>query len=134
FVREGLWDELVAAVKPGDYVLIQFGHNDGGDIDNPNGRPDLPGLGDETAVVTRPDGTQETVLTFGAYARKYIADVRAKGGTPILLSVTATSRWNDAGFVLQPGETPHWMYEGIRQIAREHNVAFLDHQAAISDR
>src|SRR5205809_8056893 len=30
FVTEGLWDRLIADVKAGDYVLIQFGHNDGG--------------------------------------------------------------------------------------------------------
>src|SRR3954449_6283558 len=32
FVTEGLWDRLIADVKTGDYVLIQFGHNDGGEI------------------------------------------------------------------------------------------------------
>ena len=32
FITEGLWDRLAAELKPGDFVLIQFGHNDGGAI------------------------------------------------------------------------------------------------------
>lgn len=134
FVRETLWDELVAAIEPGDYVLIQFGHNDGGDIHQPNGRPDLPGLGDETEVVIWPDGKRETVLTFGAYARKFVGDVRERGGIPVLLSTTATSRWDGQSFELQPGKNPHWMYDAIRTIAASEDVVFLDHKAAISDR
>src|SRR6185295_15831584 len=49
FVTEGLWDRLLASVKPGDFVLIQFGHNDGGQINDPQrARGSLRGLGDET--------------------------------------------------------------------------------------
>lgn len=32
FLDEGRWDKVYDALKPGDFVLIQFGHNDGGDI------------------------------------------------------------------------------------------------------
>jgi lysophospholipase L1-like esterase len=49
FVTEGLWDQLMASVKPGDIVLIQFGHNDGGAINDTNrARGSLRGIGDET--------------------------------------------------------------------------------------
>src|SRR5262249_49937193 len=34
FVRENLWTQLLAGVKPGDFVFIQMGHNEGGDINN----------------------------------------------------------------------------------------------------
>jgi lysophospholipase L1-like esterase len=44
FQTEGLWDQVVAELKPGDYVLMQFGHNDGGPInDESRARGSLPG-------------------------------------------------------------------------------------------
>lgn len=132
FVREGLWDQLVAQVKPGDYVLIQFGHNDGGPITNPNGRPDLPGTGPETEKVTRQDGTEETVLTYGGYLKKYITEVKAKGGIPIVLSVTASNPWLGAEFKPQPGDKPSNMYKWGKEVADAEKVQWMDHQAAIS--
>src|SRR3954451_15975687 len=96
FVNEGLWDQLLADVKKGDTVLIQFGHNDGGPVDKAPARGSLPGLGEETqeienATTHRP----ETVHTFGWYLRKMIADTRAKGANPIVLSLTLRNVWKD---------------------------------------
>src|SRR4029077_10580036 len=52
FITEGHWDRLLADLKAGDYVLIQFGHNDGGPInDAARARGSLPGLGDETREI-----------------------------------------------------------------------------------
>src|SRR5215470_14804493 len=69
FVTEGLWDQLIADVKTGDYVLIQFGHNDGGPINGEKiARGSLPGLGDETQEIDNLLTKQhETVRTFGWY-------------------------------------------------------------------
>src|SRR3954470_21537748 len=64
FQTEGLWDKVLAEMKPGDFVLIQFGHNDGGPIDKDRRRGSLPGLGEETQEATMPDGRKETVHTF----------------------------------------------------------------------
>jgi lysophospholipase L1-like esterase len=130
FVREGLWDQLLAGVKPGDVVMIQFGHNDGGDIKNANGRPDLPGTGDETETVKRADGTEEIVHTFGWYARKFVHDVRAKGGRPVLMSTTVYNRWVDGHHSNGSGKIS--VNDWARQIAAEEKVPFLDHGAIIS--
>lgn len=130
FVREGLWDQLIAGVKPGDIVMIQMGHNDGGDIKAANGRPDLPGLGEETETVTRPDGTSEVVHTFGWYARKWVADVRAKGATPVIMSQTVYNRWTDGKYPRRLGNIYNWM----KQVADSEKVAFLDHTNLIADR
>src|SRR6266853_4210167 len=54
FITEGLWDKVLADVKPGDFVLIQFGHNDGGPVDKDRARGSLPGLGDEAKEFTMP--------------------------------------------------------------------------------
>ena len=129
FVREGLWDELVAAVKPGDIVMIQFGHNDGGDINNPNGRPDLPGIGEETQTVQRPDGSSEVVHTFGWYIRKFTGDVRVKGGTPVIMATTPYNRWNNGKFVYEQSR----MSGLAKQIADQENVFFLNHTKHIAN-
>jgi rhamnogalacturonan acetylesterase len=88
FQTEGRWDKILAAAKPGDYVLIQMGHNDGGPLDDPaRARGTLHGTGDETKEIDNPITKQkEVVHTYGWYLRKYLADARAKEMIPIVLS------------------------------------------------
>jgi rhamnogalacturonan acetylesterase len=76
FYGEGKWQQVVDALKPGDFIVIEFGHNDGGGIEDPKGQGDLPGIGDETQTVTRADGTTETMHTYGWNTRKFIRDVK----------------------------------------------------------
>src|SRR4029079_15953822 len=75
FVSEGLWERLIADVRPGDIVLIEFGHNDGGAInDTLRARVSIPGLGDDSvAIDNRITKRHEVVHTFGWYMRKMIA-------------------------------------------------------------
>src|SRR6476619_965522 len=52
FITEGLWDKVLSDIKPGDFVLIQFGHNDAGAInDASRARGSLPGIGEETQEI-----------------------------------------------------------------------------------
>jgi lysophospholipase L1-like esterase len=98
FMSEGRWDKVLAELKSGDFVLIQFGHNDAGNYTDPRakGRPSLHGDGDETAEALKSDGrTIETIHTFGWYMRKYATDTKAKGATPILLSMVPHKDWKD---------------------------------------
>ena len=122
-----------------DFVIIQFGHNDAGALnEEPPGstrplraRGTIPGTGAESQeidnVVT---GKHETVFSFGWYLRKMIADVRARGATPILLTITERNAWQD-GRIECPSETYRlWTY----QTAREQKVAFVDLSRIIADR
>ena len=93
FIHEGAWDKVLAEMKAGDFVLIQMGHNDGGPIEGPKSRASLKGIGNEQQEIVLADGTHEVVHTFGWYLRKYIADSRAKGATPILLTTTVRNIW-----------------------------------------
>jgi len=97
FQSEGLWDQVVAELKPGDYVLMQFGHNDGGAInDDSRARGSLPGVGEQfEGVDNKLTKKFESVHTFGWYMRKYIADTKAKGATPIVLSPIPRNIWID---------------------------------------
>lgn len=65
FINEGRWETVLSKIQRGDYVFIQFGHND--EKDDPNRHTD-PGT------------------TFDANLKKFVEDTRAKGGIPILFN------------------------------------------------
>src|ERR1044071_495076 len=72
FITQGLWDNVLSEMKRGDLVLIQFGHNDAGAInDASRARGSLDGTGEETEeihnLLTKED---EVVHTYGWYLRK----------------------------------------------------------------
>jgi rhamnogalacturonan acetylesterase len=126
YMREGAWDRVLAEMKPGDYVLLQMGHNDGGDLDGAKPRGSLKGLGDESKDVTLPDGTKETVHTYGWYMRKYITDARARQATPILLSLTIRNIWTAGPDGTQHIERDMGFDAEIKQLADQEHVAFVD--------
>lgn len=129
FINEGSWDRVLAEMKPGDFVLLQMGHNDGGSLDGPKARGSLKGLGNETKDVTLPDGHTETVHTYGWYMRKYIADTRAKKATPLLLSLTIRNIWKDGKIERDMGYDAE-----LRQLAAEQHVAYVDMATVEADR
>jgi rhamnogalacturonan acetylesterase len=126
YIREGAWDNVLAEMKVGDFVLLQMGHNDGGDLDGTKPRGSLKGLGEETKDVTLLDGQTETVHTYGWYMRKYIADTRAKGATPILLSLTIRNIWTAGADGKQHIERDMGFDAEIVQLAAEQHIAFVD--------
>lgn len=107
FQNEGRWDKVLAELKPGDFVIIQFGHNDVGKYDDPASkeRPPIHGEGEETVEVTKLNGTKETLHTFGWYMRKYGSDVKAKGATAIFCSMVPHKDWNNGKIIRKESET-----------------------------
>jgi rhamnogalacturonan acetylesterase len=103
FQNEGRWNKVLAELKPGDFVIIQFGHNDVGKYDDPAAkeRPSIHGEGEETVEVTKLNGTKEILHTFGWYMRKYGSDVRAKGGTAIFCSMVPHKDWNNGNKIIR---------------------------------
>lgn len=124
FLTEGLWDTIVADLKPGDFVLIQFGHNDGGALTGEKGRASLRGTGDETREVTDEKTKKtEVVHTYGWYIRKYTTDAKAKGATPVVLSPVPRNIWKDDKTVARAsGDYGKWAAEA----AKAEGVLFLD--------
>jgi rhamnogalacturonan acetylesterase len=124
FQSEGLWDQVLAELKPGDFVLMQFGHNDGGAInDTSRARGSIHGTGEETEeidnLITK---KHEVVHTYGWYMRKYVSDTKAKGATPIVLSLIPRNVWKD-GKVVRGGET----YGGwAAEVAKSQGAFFID--------
>lgn len=133
FFNEGLWDKLLKEVKPGDFVLMQFGHEENGTIEGEppsGGRASLAGSGDETRLVARADGTTETVHSFGWYLRRFAAGIKAQGAAPVLLSPTPRSVWQD-GRVLRPSES-YGLW--AKEAAQAEGVPFVDLGAIVADR
>lgn len=139
FITEGHWDRMLAEVKAGDFVIIQFGHNDAGALNQePPGsskplraRGTIPGVGDEYAeidnVVT---GQRETVYSFGHYLRKMVDDTRARGATPILMTLTQRNSWRE-GRIECPSDTYRsWTW----RIARDAQLPFVDLTRITGDR
>jgi lysophospholipase L1-like esterase len=129
FYGEGKWKQIVDALKPGDFVIIEFGHNDGGGARAAKGRGDVPGTGDDTVDVTRPDGTTETVHSFGWYLRTFIRDVKAKGATPIVSTATVRNAWTGAQIERAMGKVQEW----DKQVAAEEKALLIDHTTLAAD-
>ncbi len=130
FLTEGLWDKVLEQLKPGDTVLIQFGHNDGGPLDTGRARGSLKGVGEETQEITKPDGSKEVVHTYGWYMRKMIADVKSKGARPTILSLTVRNIWKEGKVERGSGSFRQWASE----IARAQGVEFLDLTTIVADK
>ena len=122
FLTEGLWDAVLKEIKPGDFVLMQFGHNDAGGLSDPKGRASIKGNGEETQEVTTAAGKSETVHTYGWYLRKYISDAKARGATPIVLSPVPRNIWKDGKVARASGDYGKWAEEA----AKAEGVAFVD--------
>jgi lysophospholipase L1-like esterase len=129
FLNEGHWKGILALAKSGDFVLMQFGHNDPGAIDDAKARGSLPGIGDETKTVTKVDGSGETVRTFGAYMDQYVTDAKAKGMTPIVCSwIPHCPKPKGTSPAVMPTlpMTPTTYTLWAQQIAEKEHVDFID--------
>jgi unsaturated rhamnogalacturonyl hydrolase len=124
YITEGHWAETLALMKPGDVVLLQFGHNDSGPLDDAaRARGTLPGVGDETKEIENPIlKKHETVHTYGWYMTEYVRDARAKGATPIICSLVPRKIWKDEKIVRGAANYGGW----AREVAEKEHVGFID--------
>ncbi|CAN5493302.1 hypothetical protein BH10ACI2_BH10ACI2_25140 [soil metagenome] len=131
YLTGGFWDKTLPMIKPGDFVMIQFGHNDGGEVNDPaRARASIKGTGSETVeidnVLTK---KHETVYTYGWYLRKFIADIRAKGATPILCSLIPRKIWKDGKIVRNSTDYGKWAAD----VAVSDKVPFIDLNNVIAE-
>ena len=132
FITEGRWAAALAMMKPGDTVIIQFGHNDGGPInDDSRARGSIRGVGDQTEQIDNLLTKQpEAVRTYGAYLRQYLADTRARGATPCLCTQVPRKMWEaDGTRISRPTDgTVVW----ARQVAAAEQATLLDLHEAVA--
>lgn len=124
FITEGRWDKIMATLKKGDYVIMQFGHNDGGPLDDTaRARGTIRGIGNESKDIYNPVmKKQETVYTYGWYMRKYIQDTKSKGAIPIVCSPIPRNDWKDGRVIRSSESYGKWAQE----IATEQDALFID--------
>ena len=132
YETENLWPSVKKQMRAGDYLIIQFAHNDekckGEDVYVENAR--LRSEGKDTLTDMR--GTEPNT-TYKAYLRKFINEAREMGVTPILMSPICRAYFKDGKI---NGEGRHVLsaekdyVRCMREVAEEMNVPFLDMTAA----
>ena len=137
FIKEGLWEKVYNSLQPGDFVTIQFGHNDICPITDAKARGVIPGTQDTLHVYKLDNGTYEVVYSFGWYLKKMIDDTREKGATPILVSLTPRNEWPGGKVERRDGSYGKWYREVVEATGVEfvdlHNISadFLDKKFAV---
>lgn len=123
FLTDGRWDSIMKTIKKGDYVLIQFGHNDGGELaDTLRARGTIKGIGDESQDIYNPiRKVNETVYTFGYYMRKYTNEAKSKGAIPIIISPVPRNKFNTEGKI-EKDQYGIWAQE----VAKQTGVYFIN--------
>lgn len=124
FQTEGLWDQVLVELKQGDFVLMQFGHNDGGAVnDDSRARGSLKGVGDEVEEIDNLlTKKHEIVHTFGWYMRKYVTDTKAKGAIPIVISPVPRNIWTNGKVERRALTYAGWAAE----VAKSEKAYFID--------
>lgn len=138
YMDEGLWDKTLAEIKPGDYVMLQWGHNDPGDLGGAKPRGDLRGDGDETQDVPQTSGPMagktETIHTYGWYNRKYVKEIEAKGATPMFLSMTIQNIWKPDESGAMRIEREHNYNDIMQKLANEFHIQYIDMASVEAER
>ena len=116
------WPATLALIRPGDFLMMQFGHNDGGPLDDTaRARGSLPGTGEETREIDNPITHQhETVHTFGWYEKQMVEQGRQRGATVIVCSLIPRKIWVDNKIKLD--NYADWAAD----VAKQENVPFID--------
>ncbi|MBL7739931.1 MAG: rhamnogalacturonan acetylesterase [Chitinophagaceae bacterium] len=123
FTNEGRWRRLDSLLKPGDYVMMQFGHNDGSYPDtSKRNRGTLKGTGEEVIELEFADGRKETVHTYGWYIRQFIRDAKVKGAIPVVLSMIPRNIWKDGKVPRANNDFGKW----AKEVAEQEGAFFID--------
>ena len=99
FRKEGRWNRVKESMRPGDYLLIQFGHNEGSNPDTTRQgyRGVLRGIGQDSVVLDWGEGEKETVRTYGENLRRFVREAKQIGAHPIILSMIPRNQWDEQG-------------------------------------
>ncbi|KAH7099355.1 SGNH hydrolase-type esterase domain-containing protein [Auriculariales sp. MPI-PUGE-AT-0066] len=126
YTREARFSAITPLLKSGDYVVIEFGHNDGGSLTpTDNGRTDCSpsGTNYSTTCTTVYNGVTETVLTFEKYLVNAANAFKAKGANVIISSQTPNNVWEGGVYAYTPGRFVGYASDA----AAEAGVTFVDH-------
>ena len=131
FINEGRWQRILDELKPGDFVIMQFGHNDAGPLDDTaRARGTIRGIGDESKEIYNPKTQkQEVVYTYGWYMRKYVNEAKAKGATAIICSPVPRNNFKEGKVNRANEDYGKW----ARETATSTGAYFIDLNNNIAD-
>ncbi|WP_114790821.1 rhamnogalacturonan acetylesterase [Niabella yanshanensis] len=131
FITEGRWDAILKTLNKGDYVIMQFGHNDAGPLDDTSrARGTIKGIGNESRDIYNPiRKVNETVYTYGHYMRRYIREARDKGAIPIVCSPVPRNNFKDGK--AKRGDQDYALW--AKQVAAAEGAWFIDLNTSIAD-
>lgn len=131
FITEGHWEAVRSQLKPGDFVIMQFGHNDGGPLDDTaRARGTIKGVGEETQDIYNPImKKKETVHTYGWYMRQYVNDTKGMGATAIICSPIPRNMFKDGKVLRAGGDYGGW----AKEVADATGTWFVDLNDIIAD-
>jgi len=117
FMYRGRWEAVLPQIKKGDYLMIQFGHNDSSPLDDTaRARGTIKSNGDEVKEIYNPiTKQQETVHSYGWYLRKFVADAKAKGATVVICSPIPRNQWNEGKVKRSTEDYGKWAKEAAVQ-------------------
>jgi len=132
FQTNGIWEPVLAKIKKGDFVMLQFGHNDSSPLDDTaRARGTIKGTGAESKEIYNPiKKKQEVVYTYGWYLRKFIDDIKAKGARPIVCSPIPRNPVKDGKVTLANDSYAKWAEE----VAQAEKVDFISLNQLIKDK
>jgi lysophospholipase L1-like esterase len=134
FITGGHWKKALNMMRPGDYVVIQFGHNDSGALnDDSRARGTIDGTSEaEQTINNLLTGKSETVHSYGWYLREMVGEALARGVTPIICSPVPRMIWDDSGKRIQrPVDSyPQW----AQGVAKDSGSSFIDLHSLVADR
>lgn len=132
FIKEGRWDKVLSTIKKGDYLIMQFGHNEGSrpDTSKQGYRGVLRGTGEDSVQLTWKDGTIETVHSYGWYLRKFVREAKLKGAVPIICSMIPRKEFADGKVKRADKDFGKW----TKEVAESEGVFFVDLNAITADK
>jgi lysophospholipase L1-like esterase len=131
FIKEGRWDKVLSTLRAGDFVIMQFGHNEGSKPDtSKNGyRGVLKGTGEDTVQLQWKDSS-EVVHTYGFYLRKFVREAKVKGATPVICSMIPRNEFREGKVLRADKDYGKW----AKEIAEQEGIIFVDLNAITADK
>lgn len=132
FLEENLWAGVRDQIQSGDFVLMQFGHNDGGPLGRAPFRASLPGIGDDTGTFDEPQTKKpHLVHSYGWYLTQFIREAKAKGATPVVLSPVPRNMWSKDNKTVNRAARDYGAW--AREVAQKEGVPFVDLNAVVAE-
>jgi lysophospholipase L1-like esterase len=131
FITEGRWDKILQTLKKGDYVIMQFGHNDASPLDDTaRARGTIRGIGEDSTEIYNPiRKIKEVVHTYGWYMRKYVKEAKAKGAIPIVCSLIPRNGWKDGKVNRSSDSWALW----AKQVAEQEGAFYIPLNDLVAD-